>query len=104
MFARFLTTHMEPENFTQARNALEKKIIPLLREQPGFKDEVTFFDKDKKEAVAISFWDTKQNADRYERELYPDVRDTMQAWYREPPQVRAFEVANSTWHKIHAAA
>ena len=104
MFARFVTTHMEPENFTQARNALEQKVIPLLKKQPGFKDELTFFDKDKKEAVAISFWDTKQDADLYERNLYPQVRDTMQSWYREPPKIRAFEVANSTWYNIHANA
>lgn len=104
MYARFVTTHMEPENFTQARNVFEEKVIPLLKEQPGFKDEITFFDKEKKEAVAISFWDTKQNAERYDRAFYPEVRDTMQAWYREQPKIHAFEVANSTWHKIHAAA
>lgn len=104
MFARFVTTHVEPEKFSEATNVLENKIIPRLRKQPGFQDEVTFFDKNKKEAVAISFWDTRQDAENYERELYPEVRDTMKAIYREAPQVQSFEVANSTWYNIHAAA
>ena len=43
---------------------MEKDVIPLLRKQPRFKDEVTFLPADgSSEAVTISFWEKRENAD-----------------------------------------
>jgi hypothetical protein len=48
--------------FTQT---LEKEIIPLLRKQKGFEDEIAFVVPGGTEAVAISLWDQKANAEAY---------------------------------------
>ena len=49
-------------------------MIPLLRKQPGFRDEVTFLPADGSgDAVAISFWEKRENADAYQRGAYPEV-------------------------------
>ena len=80
----------------------EKDVIPLLRKQAGFRDELSFFDKDKVEATSMSFWDTKQQADTYARDLYPSIHKKMEDVLEDTPQIRSFEVANSTWYDIHA--
>ena len=74
----------------------------MLKKQEGFRDELSFFDKDKDEAIAMSFWDTKAQADKYARDLYPTVHKKMEDMLEDTPQVRSFEVANSTAYNIHA--
>lgn len=103
MFARVVTSHMKAGKFDLATRRFEEKIIPTLRKQHGFRDEISFFDKDRKESVAISFWDTEEDVRKYEKETYPlmvkELRDTIEG----TPEVKHFEVANATWYKIHAS-
>jgi heme-degrading monooxygenase HmoA len=103
MFVRQVTAHYKPGKFDLLNRRLENDIIPLLRKQTGFRDELAFFDKEKDEAVAMSFWDTKQDAEMYQRDIYPKVSEKMQEAIEGTPKVRAFEVNNSTWYDIHAA-
>jgi hypothetical protein len=51
-------------------------------------------------------WDQKENADAYSRDAYPGVLKTLGKVVEGTPQVRIYEVCNSTFHKIaaHAAA
>ena len=56
MFARLVTTHLKPGKFDLVTRKFEEKIIPTLRKQPGFRDEVSFFDADRGDSLAISFW------------------------------------------------
>lgn len=102
MFVRQVTAHYKPEKFEFLNDKFEKEVIPLLRAQKGFRDELSFFDDEKKEAYAMSFWETRQDAEMYERELYPQITDKMKDVLTDKPIVRSFEVANSTWYGIHA--
>lgn len=102
MYVRQVKAHYKPEKFGMLNKRLEEDVIPLLRKQSGFRDELSFFDKDKDEATAMSFWDTKQQADTYGRDLYPSIHKKMEDVLEDTPQIRSFEVANSTWYDIHA--
>ena len=51
-----------------ARPNVETDVLPVLRKQNGFKDEITFLAGDRAEAVAISLWDRKENTDNYSRD------------------------------------
>ena len=103
MFARMVSTHLKPGIFAEATQTLESDVIPLLRKQQGFRDEVSIFDESKEEAISITFWDNKKDAEKYARETYPRVLTTMESLLEGAPQVRSFEVSNSTWYKIHAS-
>lgn len=103
MFARLLSGHLKPGKFDLATGLLEEKIIPLLKDQPGFCDEVSFFNKDENEAVAISFWADRSDLERYDREIYPKVRDTMADAFEGTPALSTYEVGNSTWYNIHVS-
>ena len=102
MFIRQVKAHFKPEKFDLFKKRLEKEVIPMLQSQKGFRDELSFFDKDKDEAIAMSFWDTKEYAEKYARDLYPTVHKKMEDVLEDTPQVRSFEVANSTCYDIHA--
>ena len=103
MFARSVSMHLKPNSVAEFTSVIEKEIIPLLRKQQGFRDEITFLPSDNgKEAVAISLWEQKENAEAYGRGTYPDVLKAMAKVVEGSPQVQTSEVSNSTWHKVAA--
>jgi hypothetical protein len=102
MYARNVSISLKPNTATQFTQTLENDILPLLRKQDGFKDEITFLDSDGKDALAISLWDRKESADAYNRDTYPQVLKGLAKVVEGTPKVHAYEVANSTFHKIAA--
>jgi len=102
MYARTVRMELKPNSVAEFTQLLEKDVIPMLRKQHGFKDEIAFVPTDGKEAVAISLWEEKENAETYNRAIYPDVLKTLAKVVVGTPQVRTLEVTNSTFHKIAA--
>lgn len=102
MYARTVRMQLKPNSVAEFTLTVEKEVIPLLRKQQGFKDEITFVPSDGKEAVAISLWEQKENAEAYHRGAYPEVLKAMAKVVEGTPQVQTSEVSNSTWHKIAA--
>ncbi len=102
MFARTVRMQLKPNSVAEFTLTVEKEVIPILRKQQGFKDEITFLPSDGKEAVGISLWEQKENADAYSRGAYPEVLKAMAKVVEGTPQVQTSEVSNSTWHKIAA--
>jgi hypothetical protein len=102
MFARTVRMQLKPNSVAEFTLTVEKEVIPVLRKQQGFKDEITFVPSDGKEAVGISLWEQKENAEAYSRGAYPEVLKAMAKVIDGTPQVQTSEVSNSTWHKIAA--
>lgn len=102
MFARILNTHMKPGTFDVATRTFQKDVIPLLKKQDGFRDEISFFDKEHMEGVAISFWEDEKAALKYDREVYPEVKKFLAKTLEGVPELRTYMVANSTWYNINA--
>ena len=104
MFARRVYMHLKPNSAAEFTQKLEKDILPLLRKQKGFQDEITFVGQGGTEAFAISLWDKAENAEAYNRGNYSEVTKILATVVEGVPQVETFDVANSTFHKIAAAA
>ena len=104
MFARRVYMHLKPNSVTEFTQRLEKDILPLLRRQKGFQDEITFVGQSGTEAFAISLWDKAENAEAYNRASYAEVTKILATVLEGAPQVETFNVANSTFHKLAAAA
>jgi hypothetical protein len=96
--------HLKPNSVQAFTQALETKVIPLLRKQKGFRDEISFIVPGGKEAVGISIWEKQEDADAYTRGGYPEVLKALANVLEGTPQVQTLEVCNSTSHKIAAAA
>jgi len=102
MYARNVTLHLKANTAPEFTRTLETDVLPLLRKQNGFKDEITFVAPDGAEAIAISLWDRKENAEAYGRDTYPEVLKSLAKVIDGTPEVLNYEVANSTCHKIAA--
>ena len=103
MFARRVCMHLKPNSVAEFTRTLEKDIIPLLRKQKGFQDEITFVVPGGLEAFGISIWDNAENAAAYNRGTYPEVTQILSKVIDGAAQVETFDVANSTFHKIAVA-
>lgn len=104
MFARLVTLQVKPNLVNEFPVVFEKEILPLLRKQKGFLDELLLVTPEKKEVVAISLWDTKEFAEIYRRELYPQIEKIVAKFIEGFPVVKQFEAEYSTFHKIAFAA
>ena len=104
MFTRNVTLKLKANTTPEFNRLLENEILPLLRKQPGFRDEITFVAPERSEVVAISFWETKENCEIYSRTGYPEVLKIVANVVEGSPKVENFEVFTSTMHKLAAKA
>ena len=102
MFARTVRMQLKPNSVAEFTRTLENDIIPLLRQQPGFQDEIAFVVPGGTAAVSISVWDQQADAEAYARGTYPQVLQAVANVVAGTPQVDTYEVSNSTFHKIAA--
>jgi heme-degrading monooxygenase HmoA len=63
MVARTVRIQLKPNSVAEFTRTLENAIIPLLRKQPGFQDEMAFVVPGGTEAVSISVWDQQEDAE-----------------------------------------
>jgi len=106
MFARNVSIHLKSNMLSDYTRTFDKDILPLLRKQNGFKDEITFAGPGGVDVTAISLWENKTDADAYNTNTYPEVLKTMARFIEGTPKVQTSDVVTSTFHKIavHAAA
>ena len=100
MFARTVSLQLKPNSVVEFTKTIENDIIPLLRPQPGFQDEIAFVVPGGTEAVSVSLWDDKEQVEAYQRDTDPTVLKALAHVIEGTPQVRLYEVSNSTFHKI----
>ena len=62
MFARKVSVKLRTNSAVEFSRLLDTKVIPLLREQKGFRDEISFVSGERGEAVAISLWEGREHA------------------------------------------
>ena len=105
MFARNVAFTLKPSTTTrQFVQIFDKEVLPMLKKQKGFQDEITFASPAGNDLTAISFWDTKENADAYNVSGYPEVLKTISTIVEGSPKVATSEVLSSTYHKMLATA
>lgn len=104
MFTRIVSMQLKPNTTKEFNQLFEKEILPLLRKQQGFKDEMLFIVPGGPEVVAISLWESKENAETYNRTTFPKVMSTLTRVVERTPEVKNYQLAYSTAHKVGAAA
>ncbi len=103
MFARNLSIHLKSNMLSDYTRTFEKDVLPLLRKQHGFKDEITFAVPGGIDVTAISLWDNKNDADNYNTNTYPQVLKTLARFIEGTPQVHTYDVVSSTFQKHNVA-
>jgi quinol monooxygenase YgiN len=104
MFARNVSIRLKPNTLHDFKQTFEKEVIPMLRKQAGFRDEIAFADDNDTDVTAISLWESREQAETYNSSTYPTVLKTLEKFLDGPPKVRLSNVISSTSHKVTAAA
>jgi heme-degrading monooxygenase HmoA len=103
MFTRIVECTVKPDKKDEMQQRLRNEILPMLQKQPGFVDEITLSSShDPERVVAISFWKTREDAERYHRETFPRIQDILKASLKTSLKVETYNVEDSTTHRIAA--
>jgi len=102
MYARQVSMELKNDSRADFTHKIESEVLPLLRKQKGFQDEITFVNPAGKDAFAVSLWDNKESAEAYARASFSEVTKLLSKLVEGAPRVKSYEVANSTFHKIAA--
>ena len=103
MFTRHVIMELKPNATKEFASVIDNKVLPLLRKQKGFRDLISFVAPDRSEAIAISFWDAKEEAEAYNVTGYPEVLEALTEIVEGTPRVGTAEVVTSTFQKLAAA-
>lgn len=103
MYTRLVECRIRPESMDDAINVLRNQVFPNLKNSQGFADGVGLIsDTDTDVLLSITFWNTKQDAERYYREHYARNVDLIRPYLNGEPTTRTFNVDTSTMHRIAA--
>jgi hypothetical protein len=104
MFARKVSMHLKKDCSGEFIQKMENEIIPLLRKQTGFLDEITLLSQSGKEVYAYSFWENSADAEKYEQNAFPKATNLLSGVIEGALRVHTYTVANSTFHKMATVA
>ena len=89
--------HLQIKNGQNAEfdRVIKSDVLPLLRKQKGFQEELTLVNP--KGALAISIWEDRTSADEYSTNTYPTVLQKLNPVLEGTPRVETFEVTATTF-------
>jgi len=103
MFTRTVEVTTKSGKGRELANTINDKVLPILKKQPGFVDETLLVsDAEPDRILALSFWNSKEDAERYHQEQYPAIREMVRHLLEAEPVIRTFNVDSSTTHRIAA--
>ena len=100
MFARHVRMHLKADGRPGFVRAFDNDVIPALRKFTGFTGEIALVSSDGREAIGISMWENKEHAEMYNRQGYADVLKSLEKFTEGKPELRTYEVTNSTVEKL----
>jgi hypothetical protein len=103
MFVRKVSMRLKSEAAAEFIRKMENEIIPLLRKQKGFLDEMTLIAQSGKEVYAYSFWENSIDAEKYEKNEFAQVTGMLSGVIEGALRIHTYMVANSTFHKMGVA-
>lgn len=87
------------EEFLKVWNS---QILPLLKSQSGFVDEVLLFEQGNEAPTGLSFWKTREEAERYRDNNFSKAKSSVSHLIESPPTIRGFDVAAAEIFRITA--
>ncbi len=101
MFTRVVEITAKPGKSKELSNLINEKVMTLLKTQNGFVDEMLLVSNLEPDRVlALSFWKTKEDAERYHREQYQNVGAMVRHLLEGEPMVRTFDVHPASGLKL----
>lgn len=103
MFTRVVEVTTKSGKARELSQTIHDRVLSIVKNQPGFQDEIVLVSDDNPDQLlAISFWKSREDAEKYNREQFPKVNEVIRNLIEGSPRVRTFEVDTSTVHRIAA--
>jgi heme-degrading monooxygenase HmoA len=103
MFTRVVELTSKSGQAKELASTINEKVVPILKKQRGFVDEtVLVSDTEPTRVLGLSFWNSREDAERYHQEQYPKIHGMMKHLLETEPNIRTFDVHSSTTHRIVA--
>ena len=93
-FARNVQFQIKNGKEQEFKSLFETKIVPMLRKEKGFLEELTLVNKDR--GIGISLWEDRKNAEAYQSSTYPKVVETLQPLLVGTPKLETYDVSVTT--------
>lgn len=103
MFTRIVSVQLKVNGHKEFSQLFHNKILPTLRKQRGFKDVMLLVKPGAPEVVAVSIWESRDAAEKYEREVIPQFDPLLSRVAERRPETKTFSIAYSTMHSIPEA-
>lgn len=101
MFTRVVELRAKPGKMQELSGAATEKVLPILRKQQGFQDEILLISNtDSNRVLALSFWNSREDAERYHREQFTRITEMIRNFCDGEPMVSTYDVNTSTVHRI----
>jgi len=105
MFTRIVECYVKREKRQEFNDKIQKRVLPILQSQAGFVDMLNLSSEEEPERmVAISLWKSRADAERYHRDHFSEILETLRPLLREEPSVEFYNVETSTAHRISSKA
>jgi heme-degrading monooxygenase HmoA len=103
MFTRIVELTTKNGKARELSRTINDKVLSLVRNQKGFVDEIMLVSTQNPDRLlAMSFWESKEDAEKYNRDTFPKVNEIIRGLIEGPPKVQTFDVEDSTAHNIKA--
>jgi heme-degrading monooxygenase HmoA len=102
MFARNVSIRLKANTLKDFTQVFDQDIVPMLRKQPGFRDEIALANESGTHVTAISLWDSKEQAEAYDKAEYAKLLKSLEKFLDGAPKVHMNTMISSTLHKLVA--
>lgn len=104
MFARKVEFDLMMIKKDEFLRKLRDEVLPILKKQPGFIDMLGLTNEIKVEkALVISFWESREHALAYEKEVFPKIAAMLRPYLMTPFVVTSCVVERTISERILAA-
>jgi heme-degrading monooxygenase HmoA len=101
MFTRVVELKCKAGKTNEVASMANEKVLPILRKQQGFQDEIVLVSTtDPNRVSALSFWNRREDAERYQREQFSQIAAMLRPLCEGEPMISTFDVNTSTVHHI----
>jgi quinol monooxygenase YgiN len=101
MFTRIVECYVKKDKRQQFTEKMRDQVLPILQAQSGFVDLLALSSEDEPErTVSISLWKSRADAERYHREHFDEIVDSIRPLLRDDPSVELYNVEASTAYQI----
>lgn len=102
MFLLHIDAKLKPGRKDEFLHVFNGRVLPLLKKQNGFVDEMLLFEEGTNTGIALSFWKSRKDAEHYHQNVFEKAKDHVEYMIDGRVTVRTFEVVASETFQIRS--